>query len=79
MKRITTLAAIFFSFALPLAAAQHDHAAHRTAKAEQSDRVFVAYEEARQALFKETCYRGGCALPAAQKGCGGMNENDVTL
>jgi hypothetical protein len=53
MKRITTLAAIFFSFALPLAAAaQHDHAAHGGAKAEQSDRVFVAYEEARQALLK---------------------------
>lgn len=27
----------------------------------------------------ETCYRGGCALPGAQKGCGGMSENDVTL
>ena len=52
MKRITTLAAILFSFALPLAAApQHDHAAHG-AKAEQSDRVFAAYEQARQALLK---------------------------
>ena len=52
MKRITTLAAVLFSFALPLAAAaQHGHAAHGGAKAE-SDRVFAAYEEARQALLK---------------------------
>jgi hypothetical protein len=55
MKRLTTLAAILFSFALPLsAAAQHDHHAdhHSATKAEQSDPVFAAYEDARQALMK---------------------------
>lgn len=55
MKRIITLATILFSLTLPIAAAaQHDRATHGTAKAEQSDRVFAAYEEARQALLRSS-------------------------
>ena len=56
MKKITTLVALLFTFAIALAAAaQHTHTGHgghAPAKAQQSDRVFVAYEEARQALLK---------------------------
>jgi hypothetical protein len=27
----------------------------------------------------KTCYRGGCALPGDQKGCGGMSEDEIYL
>jgi hypothetical protein len=60
MKHISiTLATAFFAIALPVtAAAQHHHEmnpnprAKATTSAEEQDRIFISYEEARQALIK---------------------------